>query len=199
GTVFTDTAAAAAGIEAGDRIISVDGEDIGSFRELQRAIAPHPDEELRVEIERDGKTFERFITPRRSMSRDALGIPRPIGMLGVGPYAFTPQIGIVDVHSPAYEAGLRTGDIVTSVRGEPLERAEDLEQFYTLDTASRLHVTFLRPRRVKGPAATFLIYETRDASLVPGAEGHGASGMLPAVSFIQSIEPDSPAAGAGIK
>ena len=98
GTVFTDTAADAAGMHAGDRIISVDGEDIGSFRELQRAIAPHPDEELRVEIERallsgdlpfDGSLVEILSAKQRGLDSQVLerhlrGVPRDLFELCAG-------------------------------------------------------------------------------------------------------------------
>jgi regulator of sigma E protease len=198
GTVFPDSAAQSAGLESGDRIVAVGGSDIRSFRELQRAIGPHPDTELRVQIERDEVTFDRFITPRRTISKDEFGVERAVGVLGIGLHAYAPQIGIVDVHSAAYEAGLRTGDIITSVRGEPLERSEDLEQIRALDTAARLHVTFLRPKVASGPLADYVFYETRDASLVPTSKGAGESGILPAGTFIRSVESGSPAAAAGL-
>jgi regulator of sigma E protease len=198
GTVFPDSAAESAGLESGDRIVAVEGSDIRSFRELQRAIGPHPDEELRVQIEREGSTFDRFITPRRRVSKDQFGIENAVGVLGIGLHAYAPQIGIVDTDSPAYQAGLRTGDIITSVRGEPLEPAEDLEEIRVLDSAARLHVTFLRPRAADGPIAEFVFYENRDASLVPSARNESQSGILPAGTFIRAVESGSPAQQAGI-
>lgn len=198
GTVFPGSAAQNAGLESGDRIVAVEGADIRSFRELQRAIGPHPDEELRIQIERDEKTFDRFITPRRSVGKDSLGVEQAVGVLGVGLHAYAPQIGIIDENSPAFQAGLRTGDVITSVRGDPLERSEDLEQIRVLDTAARLHVTFLRPQIAPGPLADYVFYETRQASLVPSAKGGGESGILPALTFIRAVQPGSPAAQAGL-
>lgn len=199
GTVFSGTAAEAAGLESGDRIVAVDGVDVRSFKELQRAIRPRPDEELKVTIERDGQEFERFITPRRNMSRDAFGVLRPVGSLGVGLDAYAPQIGISDTDSPAYQAGLRTGDIITSVSGEPLERAEDLSTLMNLSSSAFAHVTFLRPRRVDAPASTLLVFEPRDASLVPDADRPSYSGIHAAHTFVLSVADESPAMLAGIK
>ncbi len=199
GTVYDDTAAEAAGLEPGDRIVAVDGVDVRSFEELQRAIQPHPDEELLVQIERDGKNFDRYITPRKVTRDDALGVPRSMGALGVGLAAYAPQIGITDTKSPAYQAGLRTGDIITSVSGDPLERAEDLQALLDAESSAFAHVTYLRPRTVKGPAASYVLYEPRDASLVPDAEHPGYSGIHPAYTFVFAVEDESPAKLAGVK
>lgn len=56
GEVSPDSAAEAAGLASGDRIVSVDGEPIVSWRELTEALAPRPGETVEIGFRRDGET-----------------------------------------------------------------------------------------------------------------------------------------------
>ena len=55
GEVVEDGAAAAAGLEVGDRITSVDGEPIHSYSDLIRVVAPRAGKEVRIEYQRAGE------------------------------------------------------------------------------------------------------------------------------------------------
>ena len=54
GNVQADSAAEAAGLEPGDRIVNVGGEDIHWFADLRRIIAANPDSPLNIRFVRDG-------------------------------------------------------------------------------------------------------------------------------------------------
>jgi len=54
GDVLPNSAAARAGLVANDRIVSIGGEPITTFEDLQHVISAHPAETLPVSIERDG-------------------------------------------------------------------------------------------------------------------------------------------------
>ncbi|MCA9637945.1 MAG: site-2 protease family protein, partial [Myxococcales bacterium] len=129
GTVLDDSAAAAAELRAGDRVVEIEGEDVHSWHDMQTHVRAAPERELRLQIERDGVRFDRFVTPRRTTAKDVLGESIPRGLLGVYPWVYAPQIGIVDPASPAFEEGLRTGDIITAIDGQP---TPDLTAFYTV-------------------------------------------------------------------
>ncbi|KRC58787.1 hypothetical protein ASE14_17815 [Agromyces sp. Root81] len=88
---------AAAGIEPGDRIVSVAGEPIESWNESTAIIREHPDEPVAFVVERDGETVELDVTPMLSeryvfddegeIVKDASGTPltEPAGFVGIGP------------------------------------------------------------------------------------------------------------------
>jgi regulator of sigma E protease len=196
GTVLDDSAAAAAGLQPNDRVVSIDDQDVRSWKEMQSVVSRSPDRELRLQIERDGKRFDRFVTPRRSFTPNALGVPEPRGLLGIYAWMYAPQIGIVDPESPAYLEGLRTGDLVTSINGEPARSIEELERLLAVTSESLIRLTYLRAQPVEGPLGTYLFFESHHAQLLPrGVE----TGLLPANTFISRVEPDSPADRAGLR
>ncbi|MCA9696685.1 MAG: site-2 protease family protein, partial [Myxococcales bacterium] len=212
GTVLDGSAAALAGLEPGDRIIEIDGDDVRSWKEMQTLIAASPDVELRIEIEKQGKRVERFVTPRRSFVENPLGVPEPRGLLGVYAHFYAPQIGIVDPDSPAYGGGLRTGDVITSIDGEPVRTIEDLQALVADPPDSLVRLTYLRPRASRFAFGTMLWFESNHAQLLPrpesrttpgltlglGVEAESPTGLLPANTFIRAVEHDSPAAHAGL-
>lgn len=82
-TVVEGSAAEQAGFEPGDRILSVDGERIASFTDLQTLIALSADENLTIIVDRDGKEVTLTATPERQEQPDRLGGTQRIGVLGI--------------------------------------------------------------------------------------------------------------------
>ena len=82
--VVENGGAAKAGIEPGDRIVTVNGHSIAGFDELANRIAPYPGEQLVLEIERNGQplTFD-FVIPT-VIERDRFGNTYRIGQIGIG-------------------------------------------------------------------------------------------------------------------
>jgi len=206
GTVLDGSAAAIAGLEPGDRIVEIDGDDVRSWKEMQTMIAEAPDVELRIEIEKQGKRVERFVTPRRTFVENPLGIPEPRGLLGVYAHFYAPQVGIVDSRSPAHEGGLRTGDVITSIDGEPVRTIEDLEALVADPPDSLVRLTYLRPHETAFSLGTLLWFESNHAQLLPRPEGRtrpsadgSPTGLLPANTFVRAVAHDSPAARAGLR
>lgn len=199
GTILDDSAAATSGLMPGDRVVAIDGTDIHSWAEMQDHVREAPDRELKLQIERDGVRFDRFVTPRRSVVKDALGEPEARGLLGVFPWVYAPQIGIIDTASPAYEQGLMTGDIVTSINGEPVETIEDLERELERQGSALLRLTYLRATPVRGELGTYLWYSSHHARLLPRQQAGASTGILPVNTFVRAVAADSPAARAGIR
>lgn len=68
--VRTDGAAAAAGIEAGDRIVSVDGKKIVIFDDLREAVTASKGQPITIKLERDGEILDITATPEMREIRD---------------------------------------------------------------------------------------------------------------------------------
>ncbi|MEE9334715.1 MAG: RIP metalloprotease RseP [Granulosicoccaceae bacterium] len=79
GLVTDDSAAAAAGILVGDRILAIDGNKITLWRELVNAVQPSAGVPLTFSIQRGTEQFDLPITPN-SAERDG----ETVGLLGVG-------------------------------------------------------------------------------------------------------------------
>ncbi|WP_408010999.1 RIP metalloprotease RseP [Pseudalkalibacillus sp. A8] len=63
GKLDKDGAAYEAGLQEGDRVLSVDGEAVNTWEELVRVIQQNPNEELQFTVQRDGQTEKVTVTP----------------------------------------------------------------------------------------------------------------------------------------
>lgn len=72
--------AEAAGLESGDRIVSLNGKKINIWREIVYYKAFHPGEHVKMVYERDGEKREALVTPKKDENGSYMfGIIRPAG------------------------------------------------------------------------------------------------------------------------
>ena len=90
GTVSPGSAAAAAGLAPGDRIVSLGGRAVDGFDDLVRYIKIRPEAAITVSVERDGRRLELPATIGVQRIADRFGNTYKVGLLGVSPAA--PQI-----------------------------------------------------------------------------------------------------------
>src|ERR1700682_2163342 len=81
--VLPNSAAAAAGFQPGDLVVSIDGNPIENFSDMQRIVATSPGRQLDFGVERAGKRVELKATPALTEEKGAFGGVRQIGVLGV--------------------------------------------------------------------------------------------------------------------
>lgn len=81
--VLPDSPAAAAGFEAGDRFVSIDGIKVSTFGDVQRYVSSRAGDEIRFIVLRDGKEVELVATPEVREQTDPLGNVVKIGLIGV--------------------------------------------------------------------------------------------------------------------
>lgn len=74
GSVKEDSVAAAAGIMAGDKILSVDGNETKYFSDIKRWVVLAPSNEIVLKIDRDGKEMDVGVTFDTEPSKRVLGI-----------------------------------------------------------------------------------------------------------------------------
>ncbi len=116
----------AAGLRTDDVVTAIDGRPVSYWEDLDRAIARSDGRPLQVTVSRGGGQQTLSITPRRTTTRDPIfKEAREVWDLGAGPQ-LTPQIGSVTAGSPAERAGLRAGDAVVDVAGQPVFTPEEL-------------------------------------------------------------------------
>jgi len=107
-----------AGLETGDRIININGNDISYYHEVQENIAVNPDKNLPITVDRDGAIIKLQVTPALDKSSGA-------GKIGV--YFWTDTV-IEDVAegSPAQKAGLLPGDKIIAANDTPVRNTVDI-------------------------------------------------------------------------
>jgi regulator of sigma E protease len=84
GFVNEDSPAASAGVEAGDRIVAVDGRAIASFEDLQAVVRDSAERPLAFTVARDGGQVELVVVPRLEEVVDRFGNTHRIGLIGIG-------------------------------------------------------------------------------------------------------------------
>ncbi|GAA5203923.1 site-2 protease family protein [Microbacterium jejuense] len=81
--------AAAAGIQPGDTIVSIDGEPVADFAEASEIIRSSPGQQLTFVVERDGATQTLHVTPATVQatvtSADGTTSTQDVGFVGIGP------------------------------------------------------------------------------------------------------------------
>lgn len=119
-------AAETAGLQRGDRIVAFDGNESPKWRTVADDALLSPGQPIPVEVERNGQRIKLTIKPTPH-SEDG----ETVGFLD-----FLPDYGNVPIvirevvpNSPASEAGLRVGDRIVAVNGEPVKSAEQVTQF----------------------------------------------------------------------
>ncbi|HYH71097.1 MAG TPA: RIP metalloprotease RseP [Methyloceanibacter sp.] len=103
--VVPDSVAARAGFVQGDKIVSIDGEEIESFGEMQRIVGTSADQELNFVVERDGKRLDIVATPERKEIEDRFGNAIRLGLLGIQRTA-SPDNWTLKRHDPVTAFGM---------------------------------------------------------------------------------------------
>src|SRR3954447_10881899 len=82
GQVLPGSAAEAAGIRAGDEIVSINGQSVERFEDVQQVVQLNPGVPMTMVVRRDGQLVDLHVTPSRVEENDRLG-HREVGQLGV--------------------------------------------------------------------------------------------------------------------
>jgi regulator of sigma E protease len=202
GDVLEDGPAARAGIEPGDRVLAVDGTSIRYWEELETRVQSSIGRELHVVLQRGDREIEKYIVPVEETVRRRDGTSKRRGRIGVTHAPFLPFVGVLDRTSPAGQANLRTGDLIISIDGAPVDSWSKVQR--KLAGAERSSVVYFRGTEVPGLPQVKLL-APHFAALVPDVAISSTlqrttyTGLERAEMFVAHIEPGSPADLAGLR
>ncbi len=83
GAVQPGTAAAAAGLRVGDRIVAIEGQPIARYEEIATLVQVRAGLATRIDILRGAVPFSVSATPRSTIMTDLTGAKLPMGILGI--------------------------------------------------------------------------------------------------------------------
>jgi len=140
--VTEESLAAESGLETGDVFISVDGQDVAYWEDVQEGLFPltrtsedDPVATIPVTVERNGERIDLELT----------GAGAPVGEYwarGLSPWYTT--VGMIQRGGKAEQLGLRTGDTIIALDGEPVRSFADISRVVSASPDVPVEVTWLR-------------------------------------------------------
>ncbi len=124
------------GVQRGDRILTVAGDDIDTWDDLYVAIGTRPDRDVAVTFLRDGETKSVTIRPNSETRFE-------VGDIGVMPDV-NPIVGSVNPGDPADKVGIKKGDIIVAVNGERMIFGRQLVQATARNVGKPVDLTVRR-------------------------------------------------------
>jgi len=116
--VRKDSPAARAGIQAGDRIVKIDGIDNPTWEQVQPRIWLSPNQPLTITIQRGNQVFQKTLVPKAVTTSE------------VGSAGWFPEepvvIGRLDPDLPAAKAGMKEDDKIVAMNGQPIPSIESM-------------------------------------------------------------------------
>lgn len=132
--VEASSPAAHAGIRPGDLIVSIDGTTLVDGADLRNRVGLQPvGATVRLGIVRDGqeKSLDVRVGPRaRASQQSGASLDDRLSGVELGASEATHQVLVTDLDHDvaAYAAGLRRGDVITAVNGEPVTSVDDVRR-----------------------------------------------------------------------
>jgi regulator of sigma E protease len=120
GAVKMNSAGERAGIVPGDRILTVAGDDVPTWKDMAIAISMKANRSVAVTLDREGRTMSFDVMPSAEGRYE-------IGDLGVLPDV-SPIAQKVDPKDPAARGGMQAGDVIYAVNGARMIFPEDLKE-----------------------------------------------------------------------
>ncbi|MFN2492153.1 MAG: RIP metalloprotease RseP [Pyrinomonadaceae bacterium] len=144
-------AAESAGLQRGDRIVAFNGIENPKWDTIRGDALLSPGQPIPVVVERNGQRLTLTLTP----------VPRTEDGETAGILDFLPDYGNVPVivrgvepNTPAAEAGLKAGDRILAVSGQPVKSAEQVTQFIREHKGQPITLTVSRDRQKLDITAT---------------------------------------------
>jgi regulator of sigma E protease len=138
GAVMPGKPAAEAGLRAGDRIIEVSGEQTKTWDDLRLAISMSPGSPVSLTYVRDEKVMKTILTPLEQETDYGVS-----GFAGLQKYIGT-EVGRVDPKSGAAKAGIRNGDQIVAIDGQPISQLPELDDWIQKTKGAPMILTVAR-------------------------------------------------------
>jgi len=139
-----NSAAAKAGLEPGDKIVQLNGQKNPSWQDLLTEEALNANHPLSVEAQRAGKLLHFTVTPQMDTKQG----------VGVAGWRGDVQVGQVMKGSPADASGLKPGDLLIRVNGQPVASAATVQQAVVRSAGKPIQVTVMRNGSIQDLAVT---------------------------------------------
>lgn len=196
GGIIPGTPAAEVGIKVDDRLVAVDGLAVDSWSEMIRNLDGAENRSVEITYERDGHARTAVLPPGSvQYTFDGLVDTSRVGLMHS---RMSSRVGVDDPDSPAGRAGLKTGDLIHQVDGQPVRTWDELHR--ALEPGG-MHTLVLE--RIVDDGKTAEETVTLDSSVPweprwddPAVDGYG---MVPVQLYVSRLSVGFPAEDAGVE
>ncbi len=198
GEIPPNSAAYEQGFRPYDKVLSINDQPINTWDEVQKIIETSPSQTLSFHLNRNGESLTIQAQPELSSNDNLFSTADRIGKIkGLSSDLHLPVIG-VSSKSPAHLSGLRSGDQVLEIDGEPIKWFKDIEP-------TLLESLFNGPGLARVKLRRFEDFRKRDSfeeiNLTLNAQNFTKQnlGLFIPETLIAEVQVDSPAAKAGLQ
>ncbi len=191
GTVEVGSPAAVAGLQPGDRVVELSGQPVRWWRDLDAGLRDSYGQEVTLRYQRGEVSGAATLPVATRSGFDEFGQVRDVGWIGIGHERPRAVLGIPSALAPAQRAGLRSGDLVTAVAGQPVEDWYAFVAAYA--AAGRSGTVGIEIQRGSAMEGEPLALD------VPALGDAAALGVVSAIVLVKQVEVGSPADAAGIE
>lgn len=143
--VRPDSPAAAAGLKPGDRILAIGDEKVRSWFDIEKAIEDASGETMDLAVARKDESFATRLTPQVQVGRDIFGDEVEYFDMGISGFPeLEPVVGEVSPGFPAQKAGLKPGDRIVAVNGDPVDSWRDMSLAISESKGQQIRLTVSR-------------------------------------------------------
>jgi len=143
--VDDESPAAVAGLTTGDVILSIDGEAVASWSDINRLVEAGQGKTVQITARRGENVFTVDVTPRTKVTKDILGDDVPYydaGFSGLPPLQAV--VGDVAEGYPAKKAGMRKGDRIVAINGQPIDGWNAMKEIISKSKGGPLTIQVVR-------------------------------------------------------
>jgi regulator of sigma E protease len=200
GQVEIGTPAEQAGFKSGDRIIEIEGRRVWDFDQISDFVGDRAGEATKVRVQRGDTQADLEVVPKQVQGRDLFGAPASRGMIGVSSIQLSTHVGVDN--PKAKGLGFETGDRILKIGDTRVDYLSEVERVLRQNAGKVVPIIIVRS--TPEAAGDLLLMRrskalTIEVAIPEGADGVAALGLAPADAFVRYLEPEGPAARAGIR
>jgi regulator of sigma E protease len=136
GHVVPDSPAAKAGLQDGDQIVKLDGQANPTWEDIDLKQIASAKQPMYLTVDRNGKRFDTAVIPTLSESTGS-------GYVGWDERGEV-QLAAVEAGYPAEKAGLKKGDLLIAVNGQPIHSAAKFQEMTRSSGGKPIQIEFQR-------------------------------------------------------
>ncbi len=179
GEIRDESPALVAGIQAGDKIVEINGEKVRFWDELQKKVHASPGIAMQFKVERDGNVMDLTITPISEEITNMFGEKEHVGLIGITP--LVQNISYIKEGSSAEKAGLQVDDRLIKVDETYIRGWGDLKLAAVDKPGQELSFTVIRNNQevvVKVTPESKVVKNEEGENVEIGVIGIGMSGEM---------------------